>query len=87
METGGGVGNGMALRVKKMSEFATVPTRGSPQAAGYDLYRYVKGHLILGEILSNYLRCNVTRMTYKCTTRGSLPPVRKLLTAHFCTRS
>ena len=39
METGNGVGNGMSLRVKKISEYATVPTRGSPQAAGYDLYR------------------------------------------------
>ena len=28
------------LLVKKLTEFATVPTRGSSQAAGYDLYRY-----------------------------------------------
>ena len=27
------------LMVKKLSEHATVPTRGSSQAAGYDLYR------------------------------------------------
>ena len=26
------------LCVKKLSEFATIPTRGSSQAAGYDLY-------------------------------------------------
>ena len=29
-----------ALRVKRLSEHATPPTRGSAQAAGYDLYRY-----------------------------------------------
>lgn len=28
-----------ALRVKKLSDNATVPTRGSAHAAGYDLYR------------------------------------------------
>lgn len=27
------------LLVKKLSTYATVPTRGSTQAAGYDLYR------------------------------------------------
>ena len=29
-----------ALYVKKLSENATLPTRGSTLAAGYDLYRY-----------------------------------------------
>lgn len=29
-----------SLLVKKLSAYATVPTRGSSQAAGYDLYRY-----------------------------------------------
>ena len=29
----------MRLLVKKLSAHATVPTRGSSQAAGYDLYR------------------------------------------------
>ena len=28
------------LRVKRLSEDATIPTKGSPQAAGYDLYRW-----------------------------------------------
>jgi len=28
------------LRVKKLSAAATIPTRGSPLAAGYDLHRY-----------------------------------------------
>jgi hypothetical protein len=28
------------LRIKKLSENATVPSRGSPSAAGYDLFRY-----------------------------------------------
>ena len=31
---------GAALRVKRLSEHAILPTRGSPRAAGYDLYRY-----------------------------------------------
>lgn len=30
----------LQLQVKKLSEHAVLPTRGSPQAAGYDLYRY-----------------------------------------------
>lgn len=29
------------LRVKKLSEYATLPVRGSSGAAGYDLARYV----------------------------------------------
>jgi hypothetical protein len=29
------------LRVKKITEFATIPSRGSALAAGYDLSRYV----------------------------------------------
>ena len=29
-----------ALHVKKLSERAILPTRGSPYAAGYDLYRF-----------------------------------------------
>lgn len=29
------------LRVKRLSEKAKLPTRGSPLAAGYDLYRYL----------------------------------------------
>lgn len=40
-----------ALRVKRLSKDAILPTRGSPQAAGYDLYRYMRrfgfAHLIL----------------------------------------
>ena len=41
------------LRVKKLSEHATIPKRGSEKAAGYDLSRYVK-------ILRNFenLRCS-----------------------------
>ena len=31
--------NERRLLVKKLSMFATVPTRGSDHAAGYDLYR------------------------------------------------
>ena len=30
-----------SLKVKRLSEHAIVPTKGSSQAAGYDLYRYV----------------------------------------------
>jgi hypothetical protein len=29
----------VVLAVKKLSEHAQIPTRGSPYAAGYDLYR------------------------------------------------
>ena len=29
-----------ALKVKKLTANATLPSRGSSQAAGYDLYRY-----------------------------------------------
>ena len=29
------------LLVKRLSSFARLPTRGSPAAAGYDLYRYI----------------------------------------------
>ncbi len=29
------------LRVKRLSEFATLPVRASKQAAGYDLSRYI----------------------------------------------
>lgn len=32
-------GIGRTLLVKKLSTFATVPTKGSSHAAGYDLYR------------------------------------------------
>lgn len=35
-------GFGERLLVKKLSEYATVPTRGSSLAAGYDLHRYVR---------------------------------------------
>lgn len=35
----GGVECERRLMVKKLSNYATVPTRGSTQAAGYDLYR------------------------------------------------
>lgn len=28
----------MSLQIKKLSDQATIPTRGSPKAAGYDLY-------------------------------------------------
>ena len=31
--------NGMILRVKRLSENSTLPTRASSLAAGYDLYR------------------------------------------------
>lgn len=30
------------LLIKRLSEKAKLPTRGSPLAAGYDLYRYEK---------------------------------------------
>ena len=30
---------GVALRVKRLTEHAVLPRRGSPHAAGYDLYR------------------------------------------------
>jgi dUTPase len=33
------------LRVKKLSATATVPTRGSDGAAGYDLSRYVRARV------------------------------------------
>ena len=29
------------LKIAKLSELATTPTRGSPRAAGYDLYRFI----------------------------------------------
>ena len=32
---------GAALRVKRLTEHARLPSRGSPHAAGYDLYRCV----------------------------------------------
>ena len=32
--------NSVVLKFAKLSENATTPTRGSSQAAGYDLYRY-----------------------------------------------
>ena len=31
------------LRVKKLSDVAVLPVRGSPGAAGYDLARYARG--------------------------------------------
>ena len=31
----------LVLKFAKLSELATTPTRGSPRAAGYDLYRFV----------------------------------------------
>lgn len=31
----------LSLRIKKLSDKARIPTRGSALAAGYDLYRYV----------------------------------------------
>ena len=34
-------GPNTALRVKRLSEHAILPTRGSPGAAGYDLSRYL----------------------------------------------
>ena len=39
LEQGIGNMNDQKLFVKKLSTHATVPTRGSTQAAGYDLYR------------------------------------------------
>lgn len=30
------------LLIKKLSDKATLPTRGSPLSAGYDLYRFVE---------------------------------------------
>ena len=40
-------GEGMNLSVKRLTKFATVPTLGSNQAAGYDLYSaydvYIRG--------------------------------------------
>ena len=41
VEATNGVCHEGKLLVKKLSEHATVPTRGSSQAAGYDLYRQV----------------------------------------------
>ena len=36
-----------SLMVKRLSEHATIPTRGSSHAAGYDLYRYNMYPIIL----------------------------------------
>lgn len=33
------------LLIKRLSEKARIPTRGSPLAAGYDLYRYARHHI------------------------------------------
>ena len=33
----------MNIKLKKLSPFATIPTRGSANAAGYDLYADIKG--------------------------------------------
>lgn len=35
------------LKVKKLSENGYAPTRGSTEAAGYDLYRYFVNYTIL----------------------------------------
>ena len=32
----------MQVKIKKLKEDATIPTRGSDKAAGYDLYAYAK---------------------------------------------
>lgn len=48
------------LLVKKLSAKATVPTRGSSQAAGYDLYRYVRSADFL-------LLCSYARSHRPCT--------------------
>jgi dUTP pyrophosphatase len=34
----------MQIKVKKLSESAKLPTRGSEKAAGYDLYAHITGH-------------------------------------------
>lgn len=39
-----------SLQVKKLSQYATLPTRGSSEAAGYDLYRWVCANYILDQL-------------------------------------
>jgi hypothetical protein len=41
MKDGGGKDSAPALRVKRLSEHAVLPKRGSSGAAGYDLARWV----------------------------------------------
>lgn len=50
------------LLVKKLSENATIPTRGSSQAAGYDLYRYAA----LTAELKLLVRCHLLILLLKC---------------------
>ena len=48
------------LRVKRLSEHATPPTRGSSQAAGYDLYRQAYAQL------HNFFKSYVLLVSSQC---------------------
>ena len=37
----------MKINIKKLETTAVIPTRGSDEAAGYDLYAYIPGHQAL----------------------------------------
>lgn len=45
------------LHVKRLSEKAVLPTRGSPYAAGYDLYRFAQSPVLSVLICASFSRC------------------------------
>jgi len=56
----------LALKVKRLTAYATLPSRGSPQAAGYDLYRYAT---LLGNaaLVSAPVLANLQFVVHFCT--------------------